>query len=95
MSMMIDAMGWVAMAGLLGAYGLLTTGRLRATGLVYQVTNLLGGALLLVNTAYHGAWPSAALNAAWFVIGAAGVRQGLLAGRSGALGTTRAEHPDT
>jgi hypothetical protein len=27
--------------------------------------NLVGGALLMVNSGYYGAWPSAALNLVW------------------------------
>jgi len=81
MSVVVDVMGWVGMVFVLGAYGMLTAGRLRADGVPYQLANLLGGVLLLVNTAYHYAWPSAALNLVWFIIGAAGIVKGVLASR--------------
>jgi hypothetical protein len=84
MLMLVDALCWVGMILLLGAYALLTTGRLRARGVPYQLTNLVGGVLLAVNTAYHGAWPSAALNLVWFVIGAVGIRQAARASRRSA-----------
>jgi hypothetical protein len=81
MWILVDALGWIGMVLLLGAYGLLTAGRLRAEALRYQFANLVGGVLLLVNTAYHTAWPSAALNLVWVGIGAAGIYQGVRASR--------------
>jgi hypothetical protein len=75
MSILVDAVGWLGMLVLLGAYALLTTGRWRATGGMYQLANVVGGVLLAVNTAYHHAWPSAALNLVWFVIGTIGIRK--------------------
>ncbi|MBA2953435.1 hypothetical protein GON03_03850 [Nocardioides sp. MAH-18] len=61
------------MALLLGAYALVTAGRLPGTGLTFQVMNLVGGALLMVNSAWYGAWPSAVLNLVWVVIGTVGL----------------------
>jgi hypothetical protein len=81
MSLLVDAMGWLGMILLLVAYGLLTTGRWRVTGAPYQLANVAGGVLLAVNTAYHHAWPSAALNLVWFVIGAVGIRKAVLESR--------------
>jgi hypothetical protein len=99
LTVLVDALGWVGMVLLLGAYWLLTAGRLRASGVRYQLANLLGGCLLMVNTAYHGAWPSAALNLVWFGIGAIGIRQGILAHRGRAAATVaaadRALRPDS
>lgn len=81
MTMLVDALGWVGMVLLLGAYGLLTAGRLRASSVRYQLANLVGALLLMINTGYHGAWPSAALNLVWLGIGAVGIHQGILAYR--------------
>lgn len=98
MTVLVDALGWVGMVLLLAAYGLLTAGRLRASGVRYQLANLVGGSLLMINTAYHGAWPSAALNLVWFGIGAIGIHQGLLAHRRRAAATDGvtdgSPHPD-
>ena len=68
----INVIGWVGTGLLLGAYALLTTGRLTA-GTTFQVMNLFGGFFLLVNSAYYGAWPSAGLNVVWVVIGTGGL----------------------
>ncbi len=68
----INVIGWLGTGLLLGAYALLTTGRLQA-GVVFQVMNLVGGFFLIVNSAYYGAWPSVGLNVVWVVIGAGGL----------------------
>ncbi len=71
--MLIDIAGWIGMALLIGAYALVTTGRILGPSLRFQLMNLVGGALLMVNSAWYGAWPSAALNLVWVVIGTAGL----------------------
>ena len=77
-TLLIDVAGWVGMALLIGAYALVTAGRILGTSLLFQLMNLVGGALLMVNSGYYGAWPSAALNLVWVVIGTTGlVRAGL------------------
>src|SRR4051794_35632016 len=69
----VNVVGWVGMALLIGAYALVTAGRLSGPGLTFQLMNLVGGAFLMVNSAYYGAWPSAALNVVWVVIGVVGL----------------------
>jgi hypothetical protein len=85
--LVVDVAGWIGMALLIGAYALVTAGRLAGPSLTFQVMNLVGGGLLMVNSGWYGAWPSAALNLVWVVIGTVGlVRAGLrrrTASRSG------------
>lgn len=69
----VNVIGWIGMALLIGAYALVTTGRLTGPSLTFQLMNLVGGAALMVNSAYYGAWPSAALNVVWVVIGVVGL----------------------
>lgn len=66
-----DIAGWLGAAALLSAYALVSEGRLDGRSLGFQVLNLGGAIGLLVNGVYHGAWPSAALNLVWLVIGVA------------------------
>lgn len=80
--LVINVLGWAGMVLLVGAYALLTWGRLRA-GVLFQVMNLVGGLLLMLNTAYYGAWPSTALNLVWFVIGGVGLVRLWLTARAG------------
>jgi hypothetical protein len=70
---LVDVAGWIGMALLIGAYALVTTGRILGPSLRFQLMNLVGGALLMVNSAWYGAWPSAALNLVWVVIGTTGL----------------------
>lgn len=70
---LVNVVGWVGMALLIGAYGLVTAGRILGTSLRFQLMNLVGGAALMVNSAYYGAWPSAVLNMVWVVIGVVGL----------------------
>lgn len=67
---MIDILGWAGAALLLVAYGMVAGGRLGGESAVFHGLNLAGGAALAANSAFHGAWPSAALNIVWLGIGA-------------------------
>ena len=69
----IDILGWIGAVALLGAYAAVSSGRVAAKGPPYQALNLLGSALLLVNTAYYGALPSTAVNLVWLAIGGVAV----------------------
>jgi len=78
----INVVGWAGMALLLGAYALVTTGRLHGPGLRFQVINLFGGFFLMLNSAYYGAWPSVGLNLVWVVIGTVGLVRARLRART-------------
>lgn len=67
-TVIVDIAGWLGAGSLLLAYALLSMGRLRPR-VVYQLLNLAGAVGLAVNTAYHQAWPSAAVNVVWLAIG--------------------------
>lgn len=71
-TILVNVLGWLGMASLIGAYALVTTGRLQAMGSTFQWMNLVGGAFLMINSAYYHAWPSAVLNLVWVIIGSAG-----------------------
>lgn len=79
----IDAAGWAGMALLVSAYGLVTAGRLAGTALTFQLMNLVGGAALMVNSAWYGAWPSAVLNLIWVGIGLVGLARARLRASAG------------
>ena len=67
--LLVDAAGWTGAVALLLAYALVSAGRLTGRSVGFQALNLVGAVGLLANGAWHGAWPSAALNAVWLVIG--------------------------
>ena len=88
---LIDTAGWVGAAALLVAYGLVSSGRLHGRSTAFQMLNLTGAFGLLANGIWHGAWPSAALNAVWLVIGIAAVMR-LRSTRSALDGPARAAY---
>jgi hypothetical protein len=83
----IDGAGWAGAAALLLAYGLVSSGRLTGRSLSFQLLNLFGALGLLANGVWHGAWPSAALNAVWLVIGTTALTR--LRREAGARSTSR------
>jgi hypothetical protein len=66
----VEVVGWIGAALILGAYALLSGGKLTGRSLTYQLMNVFGAAGFTVNGWWHGAWPSAALNVLWLLIGA-------------------------
>ncbi|MDH3243717.1 MAG: hypothetical protein OEM26_03790 [Saprospiraceae bacterium] len=65
---MIDILGWLGSLELVVAYYLVSTKRLGPTTYLYQGLNLKGSVLLLINTAYYGAFPSSFVNFIWIII---------------------------
>lgn len=63
--MLIEIVGWVGAAMVIVAYGLVSYSSVDGRSRVYQALNTLGGLLLAVNTGWHRAWPSAAVNIIW------------------------------
>lgn len=55
---------------ILGAYLLLSMGKLTGQSAAYQAMNVVGAAGFIVNGWWHGAIPSASLNVVWMAIGA-------------------------
>ncbi len=71
MDLLIEVVGWAGAALILTAYALLSLGKLMGRSRAYQLLNVIGSAGFVVNGAYHGAIPSATLNAVWLAIGGA------------------------
>jgi hypothetical protein len=83
MGLAIDLLGWLGAGACLLAYGLVSAGRLAAQGAPFQWANLAGATLLGVNTLWHGALPSVALNVFWAGIAAAALLRLARASRVG------------
>jgi hypothetical protein len=75
MKLAIEVIGWSGAALLLGAYALLSAGRLKAESTTYQLMNILGAIGFIVNSGWNGALPSAAMNVVWLGIGLYALRQ--------------------
>ena len=61
----IDLVGWIGSIMLLVAYVLVSYEKIAPVDRFYQWLNLVGSTMLLANTAYYGAYPSAFLNIFW------------------------------
>jgi hypothetical protein len=64
-NLIIDLIGWAGVIMLLLAYGLVSARKLEGDSIVYQVLNLAGSAVLIINSFYYGAFPSVGVNIAW------------------------------
>nr|WP_037503276.1 hypothetical protein [Sphingomonas jaspsi] len=69
MALIIDIVGWIGAGLILGAYALLTAGKVDAKSYVYQGMNVVGALGFIANGWWHGAMPSAVLNIIWAGIG--------------------------
>ena len=76
----VDAFGWAGALVLLVAYALVSLRGYKGSSTVYQLLNLAGSALLIVNSGYYGAYPSAFVNLVWIGIAIAAIARA----RSGA-----------
>ena len=65
----IEVVGWIGAGLILGAYGLLSAGKLTGQSPLYQWMNVVGAAGFTINGWWHGAVPSAVLNVIWMMIG--------------------------
>lgn len=61
----IDLIGWIGGIEILIAYFLISNKKVNETSLSYHLLNLTGAILLIINTAYVGAYPSAFVNIVW------------------------------
>lgn len=67
-NLLIDVIGWLGVAGLVAAYGLVSAKKLTGDSVLYQSLNLLGAGLLIANSFYYGAFPSVGINVIWITI---------------------------
>jgi hypothetical protein len=65
----IEIVGWIGAALILGAYALLTAGKVDAKSPLYQGMNVVGALGFIANGWWNGAMPSAVLNIIWAGIG--------------------------
>ena len=67
-NLIVDILGWAGAVTLLSAYGLVSLRKLEGDSVPYQLLNLAGGLLLIINTVYYGAYPSSTVNGIWSLI---------------------------
>jgi hypothetical protein len=69
MTEVVACIGWLGAISVLAAYLLLLQHRITAHGRAYLGLNFVGSAGLAVSTSVAHAWPSAAVNVIWLMIG--------------------------
>jgi len=67
-NLVINIVGWTGGAMVLLAYFLVSTGKVKGDSVFYQLLNLVGSALIIVNSFHFGAFPSVAVNGVWILI---------------------------
>jgi len=71
----VDVAGWTGAALILGAYALISSGKLKARSPLYQWINIVGAVGLIINGGWNTAWPSVGLNVVWLGIGLYALRR--------------------
>lgn len=84
--MVAATLGWVGTVGVLLAYLSVSRGWLAGDSGRYATLNIVGGALGGTASGLYGAWPSAASNFVWALVGVATVTAALRDKRSARLG---------
>ena len=78
----VEIAGWIGAGLILGGYLLVSMDKLTGRSPVFQWMNLVGAAGFVINSSYHGAIPSAALNIVWMMIGLVSLWRIMKRGRS-------------
>ncbi len=68
LKILVNIAGWSGALMLLLAYFLVSTRKMAGDSLTYQLLNLAGSALLLLNAYHFGAFPSVGVNSVWIII---------------------------
>lgn len=69
MIILVEIAGWAGAVLVLGAYILVSTGKLTGNSPVFQWMNALGATFFILNTWWHDAIPSMIVNIVWAGIG--------------------------
>lgn len=65
MELLVETIGWIGSILLIGAFLLNSMDKIPTQSPTYQLMNLIGGIMLILNSFYYGALPSSFLNLIW------------------------------
>lgn len=68
MELLVEIIGWIGSILLIGAFLLNSMDKIDTQSTFYQLMNLIGGVMLILNSFYYGALPSSFLNLIWSAI---------------------------
>ncbi|MCA6381129.1 MAG: hypothetical protein IM574_04625 [Cytophagales bacterium] len=57
MEILISMLGWIGFLLVIGAYSLNSYQKIKSDSLIFQLMNLAGGILLIINSVYKEAYP--------------------------------------
>ena len=92
-----SSLGWVGAVGTVGAYALVSQGRLHAHSVRFQMVNVVCGTLLALSALSVHSWPSTMSNLVWAAIGVhalLGSRQAIRAAVTDRLRAVRLHRDD-
>jgi hypothetical protein len=68
MEILISSLGWIGSLLVIGSYGLNSYQKIKSDSLIFQLMNLAGGILLIINSMYKEAYPFTFINTVWVLI---------------------------
>jgi hypothetical protein len=83
MKLLIDILGWSGAILILLAYFMVSSHRLDGRNRLYQLMNIVGSILLIINTLHYKTYPLFALNMVWMLIAVVAFVQIYLGRKSG------------
>jgi hypothetical protein len=93
MGIAIDILGWLGALVVVAAYSLISYGSVDGRSRIYQTLNVIGSILLIVNTAWHRAWPSSVVNLVWVGIAIGALSRGSAVSSAGGGSLSRRLSP--
>jgi hypothetical protein len=68
MEILMSTLGWIGSLLVIGSYGLNSYQKIKSDSLIFQLMNLAGGILLIINSMYKEAYPFTFINTVWVLI---------------------------
>jgi hypothetical protein len=68
MRSLIDILGWIGSVEVIAAYGLNSYQKIKSDSFTFQLLNLTGAILLIINSLYKKVYPFTFINSVWAVI---------------------------
>ena len=86
-ALLIDIIGWIGAGMLLYAYARVSSGSWSGQSMAFQLLNVVGSIGFIINSGYHGAYPSVFVNIVWAGIALRVLSKGGTRGSAAGTGT--------
>lgn len=64
----VDILGWIGSLEVIAAYALNSLQKIKSDSVIFQVLNLTGAILLIINSVYNAAYPFTFINTVWALV---------------------------